>query len=494
MKKMPNIILVVMDTVRADHLSCYSHHQKTTPNIDSVAKHGVLYENAFSVAPWTPPSHASIFTGKYPSYHRTLGKNLHLGRENVTLAEILRRCGYVTMGISACPFLRPEEGFNKGFHEYFDMYKMPTSPSFTFAKQSLRAAIRKMIFGPDRYVYQTNDMIKNLLKANRLRKRPFFLFVNYFNCHTPYDPPRPFKKRFCNSYDESALYLIDFILKRIFRKTTEKIHDKDLDIQRILYIAGGKASFSFIAKEFQISKKEWEVVKSWYDGEIAYLDYRIGELINFLCDEGIFDDTFLIITSDHGENLGQHDLPDHTFCLYDSVLHVPLIMTYPSVIPEKRTISNLVSTIDIFPTILTMLDLKNIGDNIQGKSLYPFEEQNIHNFVCAEYGGYLSRLERLENVFVNYPKIRKIEKGLKSIRTESYKYILSSDQKEELYNVQDDPFEEVNIARGYPDKARFLRKQLENTVDISYFGAKEFPAEKERQILDRLKALGYVES
>lgn len=494
----PNIILIVMDAVRADHLSCYGYHRRTSPNIDRLATQGVLFENAFSAAEWSCPSHASIFTGKYPSHHRTLGKYTSLHEESITIAEILSRIGYETFGISSNIVLGSITGFNKGFEGYV-VLDVPSEirSVFNYIKQSPKDFIRYLIYGPDKCTYRNIEMIKSLVKK-RIKKKPFFLFTNLFNCHAPYDPPRPFKRRFCSSLNRSAFYIMASLAKRIIGQAGEKIRDSSLNVRKLDLIASEYGQFLFMAKELQVREEEWEVVKSWYDGGISYLDYRLGELISFLQREGIFENTFLIITSDHGENLGEHGLASHQFCLYDSLLHVPLIMVYPGVIPRERRNSSLVSTIDIFPTILEVSNIKGYQDDIQGRSLFPFRDRKIHDFICAECGESLRKNQPWskgpnDNFQPLHPKLEAIDKGSKCLRTDSFKYILSADGKEELYDVKKDPFEEVNIAGKYPDKVKRFKKQLENTIDTSSFGPREFPAKKDRkEILKRLKKLGYI--
>ena len=491
----PNIILIVMDAVRADHLSCYGHYRKTSPNIDKLAKEGVLFEQAFSTAEWSYPSHASIFTGKYPSYHKTMGRDVSLHEENTTIAEILSSNGYETIGISSNILLSPINGFSKGFQKYIvreDPEKMRARAIFSLMKGSLKDFLRTLIYGFDWYTHKNVGRIKKFLK-NRNQSRPFFLFCNFYNCHAEYDPPRPYKKRFCSSLSEPPLYVVKYISKKMFGHTGEKIRGSALDVRKLNLIASEHGHFAYIAKKFQVSEEEWEVVKSWYDGGISYLDYHIGELIRFLQHEEIFEDTFLIITSDHGDNFGEHGLAGHQFCLYDSLLHVPLIMVYPEVIPKGTRISSLVSTIDIFPTILDVSNTKGHHYDIQGKSLFPFEDRKIHDFICAECGESVTSIPTNSVRFQQLrPKLKPYDKGSKCLRTRSYKYIVSADQKEELYDIQKDPLEKVNIASIHPDKTKYFRKQLENTIDTSFFGPKEFPKKEREEILNRLKALGYI--
>ncbi len=482
-----------MDAVRADHLSCYGHHHKTSPNIDRLAKKSVLFEKAFSTAEWSYPSHASIFTGKYPSYHKTLGKDISLHKENMTIAEILSRNGYETIGISSNTLLSPINGFNKGFQKYLlreDSQRILAH--VRMARRNPKDFIRTLIYGFDWYTRQNIETIKDFLNR-RSQRNPFFLFTNFYNCHTPYDPPRPFKRRFCGSLSEPPLNVMKYITRKIAGQTGEKIRDSAFDIRKLNLIAGEYGQFSFMAKEFEMSEEEWKVVKSWYDGGICYLDHHLGELIDFLQCKGIFENTLLIILSDHGDNFGEHGLAGHQFCLYDSLLHVPLIMVYPNVIPSGRRISSLVSTIDIFPTILDILNIKGYRNDIQGRSLFPFKNRRIHDFIYAECGESVTSIPTDSIQFKRLrPKLKTYDKGSKCLRTESYKYILSADQNEELYDIQKDPFEKVNIANRHPDKTKYFRKQLENAIDTSFFGPREFPEKNREEILNRLQALGYV--
>ena len=483
----PNVILVVMDAVRADHLSCYGYHRQTSPNIDNLAKKGVLFENAFSTAEWSYPSHASIFTGKYPSFHKTLGKDVCLHKENTTIAEILSASGYQTIGLSGNDLLSPINGFSRGFQNYivYDVHYEIRS-ILKIMKKNPKDFARTLIYGRDGYTFQNIEQIKEFLKK-RKKEKPFFLFTNLYNSHAPYNPPRPFKKHFCHNLYRPKLSIMELVFHMIFRHPGGKI--PNFDIRKLNLIANDHGQYSFMAKEFQVSEEEWKVVKSWYDGEILYLDYRIGELVEFLQSEGIFENTLLVITSDHGENFGEHGLASHQFCLYDSLIHVPLIMVYPDIIPRGRRISNMVSHLDIFPTILNLLNIKGYRNDIQGKSLFPFNDRKIHDFICAECGE--SVRSRLEVSLRS--KLKAYDKGYKCLRTKSYKYIISADQKEELYNVKKDPLEKVNIAEKYPDQTKYFKKQLENTIDISFFGPKEFPATKDREeILKRLQSLGYI--
>jgi len=489
-RKRPNIILVVMDTVRADHLSSYGYGRRTTPNLDEIAARGTLFENAFSTAPWTPPSHASIFTGKYPSHHKTIGKDVSFNQTNETVAESLREHGYQTIGITCCQILGRGSGFEKGFNEFVELKKGVLSNS-EFKTLLLKEAIRKYLHGPDDSTSLATETIKNLLKRNRRKEKPFFLFVNFFNCHTPYNPPRPYKQLYCPAFNESKFYFQEVLANKALRKTTESIADP-LNIQKLRWIASGGGGLAFAAKEISISPEEWEVVKSWYDGEIAYLDHQIGNLAGFLNENDMFDDTLLVITADHGESFGEHGLAVHPLGLYENILHVPLIVSCPLLAMEEKRISTLVSTIDIFPTLLDIAGV-DPRKHIQGKSLHPFENRRIHEFVCAEYGGLhkggFAGLKAWKISLATKSRLGETDLGSKCIRTDTYKYIWSP-QREELYNLHDDPSEENNIQPQHPEIVQSLKEQLRQAVDMSYFGPAEF--REKQEMLNRLRALGYI--
>lgn len=483
--KRPNILLLVADTVRPDHLSCYGYRRKTSPTIDKLASQGAQFENTFAPAEWSPPSHASIFTGLYPSYHRTMGRHISLNKENITLAEVLSRNGYKTIGVSSNGLISAMTGFSKGFDEFFDL----TVPyrSFEFLRQSPRDAIRTLIYGLDWFTYRNIEKIKNVLKKHN-SDRPFFLFTNIFCCHAPHDPPRPFKRIFCSSLREPRIYLAEFLLSKLCGHTGETMCCSNLDVRRLNLLACDDGQYYFMANEFEVAQEEWEVVKSWYDGAISYLDFRIEELISFLDQKEMLEDTMLVILSDHGENFGEHGLASHQFCLYDSLLRVPLIMVYPDAIPKGKRISNIVSLVDVFPTILDMARIEGFGDRIQGKSLFPFEDKKVHDYIFAEAG------ETLRNPPPQLSTIRKrldqIDKAAKCVRTEDYKYILYQDGRQELYHIGEDPFEKVNIVSQNSDVAEHLKERVENGLDLTYFGPLKWKRES-KEMEERLRSLGY---
>jgi len=469
----PNVILAVMDAVRPDHLSCYGYSRKTTPNIDKIAEDGLLFENAFSATSWTPPSHASIFTGMYPSQHGVLGKNLYLDEEIPTIAEIFSSKGYETLGICITPWVGSQTGLDRGFIKFISESSRGYLDGFSHRLSldwiifCLETDIRFMVYNwgkQARFFQEIKEWILNSQKRNK----PFFIFVNYFDAHTPYAPPQPFKRRF------------------------ERIHNRNTNLEKIRDIFNSRHGYPYVAKESEVSEEEWDVLKSWYDGGIAYIDFFLGKFFDYLKERELYNNTFIAITSDHGENFGEHQLANHLFCLYDTLLHVPLIMRYPEHGSVGKRISSIVSHIDILPTLLGVSNIEmKTNSNIKGVNMIPFENRIYHKHICAEYGPPVADINALKRLS---PKVdpsicNKYNKNLKCIRSNDFKYIISSDGREELYDLEKNPEESRNIISEFPEKAKELKSLL--TVELKGHPIKKRIFTFDYEMKKRLQELGY---
>lgn len=306
----PNILLITIDTLRPDHLGCYGYETIKTPHIDNLAKEGVLFTNAFTPVPLTFPSHVSIMTGQYPIQHGVYDNgNFYLTDSANTLSEILQSNGYTTGAIVASFTLASSCGLNQGFSSYDD---------------DINGKPGEKGKNHDQF-YRQGETITHLAKAWLLKnhKKPFFLWVHYFDPHAPYSPPAPF----------DTLY------------------------------------------------------KMPYDGEIAFTDQCLGHLFEEMQKQGIMDNTFIILVGDHGEGLWEHNEQGHGLFIYNTTLKVPLIMHYPKLFPPRQKVTSLVGTIDIMPTILESLEIKSKGYGIQGKSLIPLltgKEKDIRQMFYGE--------------------------------------------------------------------------------------------------------------
>lgn len=460
----PNILLIVMDATRFDYLSAYGYPRATTPNLDRLSEDGVLFERAFAAAPWTPPSHASLFTGTYPSQHGVdVNENLHLGQQNQTIAEILSENGYRTFGVLPDAHLSSSRGFHKGFQEYIELWRIPyLYPEYDW----IECLMRNLLFGRDKRTYYTNRVIQRWLRANWRGTDPFFIFVNYKTAHNQYQPPRIFKRRFGVKPGPGV------------------------NMRKVRFYSR-KGGYPYMARRFELTEEEFAILKSWYAGAIAYLDFRLGELIQYLKEAGAYDNTLIIVTADHGENFGEHHLAYHMFCLYESLIRVPLIMTWPTVLPHGRRVPGLVSLTDVVPTLVELLRLDGAGNHRQGTSLVPFDGRKYHDHVFAEFGRPHYMLKRLQSRFPGH-NFSPFDKALRCIRTEQFKLILGSDGTEELYDLGADPGESCNLTGKRPEVAVELRNALaESGCSAENFTDDGKEPEEEESIKKSLEKLGY---
>lgn len=303
----PNIILISLDTLRADHLSCYGYH-RPTPNLESFARDSILFENAFSQAPWTTASHMSLFSSLYPTVHRISHEAMSDVR--ITLTHHLKERGYQTAAFVEATALDRRFGFGEGF----DVYRGKSDDP------SARA---------------NNERARDWLRA-RDRQAPFFLFLHYYDIHRKYDPPAPYNRLYCDTCDPS----MDSLIVGPYGKM-RRIPQADL--------------YNLMAL---------------YDSEIRYVDDRIKELMDFLKQENLYDGAMIILLADHGEGFLEHGLMDHGNSLYQELLHVPMIIKMPGNRNRGTRQKAAVRLIDVFPTFLDLLSIRT-HSLLQGSSLLP---------------------------------------------------------------------------------------------------------------------------
>jgi len=400
-----NVLLIVLDTVRAHNLSAYGYPRRTSPNLERLAKSGMLFTRAYSTASWTFPSHASMFTGRFPS-ELSIGWKNALSDRYTTLAEALSERGYVTAGFVAntiyCGY---QTGLSRGFAHYEDY---PLSIGQIFISSSLGEAIANL--------YWLRRIIKNyeLLASNktadrinesfldwvsRQNQRPFFAFLNYMDAHVPYLPPDPFRLKFGPERRRQNMWLFP---------------------------------------EWKLSAEEIQTELDAYDGAIAHLDYQLGLLFEQLEKRGVLRNTLVIITADHGEEFAEHEVLGHGHSLYLLSLHVPLLIAFPGQVTPGQ-IHEAVSLRDLPATIL---DLLNLEGPIQfpGKSLARYWK-GVRGGVVTQ-SPVLSQLDFASNLPEWYP----VSKGnMQSLTTDHYHYIKNGDGEEEIYDLQHDPWEKHNL-------------------------------------------------
>ena len=332
----PNVLILLLDTVRAKSLSLYGRSRPTSRELERFAARGVTFDLAFSASPWTLPSHASLFTGKWP-HELSASFREPLDDRWPTLAEILRARGYATAGFVAnTAYASYESGLQRGFQYYADF------------PISIRTAVQGTSFG--RVVYpelrrhlapvlprlpllwrlrpprgrklaSAADMNAGLLAwLDQNDRRPFFAFVNYMDAHTPYTPPDSFAFKFLTS-------------QRLRRSP-----HTDSDVQMV-----------------PLSPAEAQGRLDVYEGAIAYLDSELGRLFSALERRGLLANTLIVVASDHGDEFAEHGLIDHGNSLYRASLHVPLILHFPGRVPAGRRVAPPVSLRNVAATVLDLL-------------------------------------------------------------------------------------------------------------------------------------------
>jgi arylsulfatase A-like enzyme len=391
----PSIILVSIDTLRADHVGAYGAKTGATPNLDALAADGVLFENALTPVPITLPAHASMLTGLLPHRHGVRDNGLYrLPADVPTLAAALAAAGYDTAAVVGAAVLDREYGLDRGFSTYDDRVGGPGGLTI-----------------PERPATAVTDAA--LAAAAGLRP-PFFLFVHYYDPHAAYNPPPPWSERFAGHL---------------------------------------------------------------YDGEVAYADAEVGRLRRELVGRGLGGDVIFALASDHGEGLGEHGEATHGPFLYQTTLHVPLVVAAPGRWPAGRRVKGLVSIIDLAPTLLTLagrpvppgLDGRDIGPSARGEAVAERRLPLESEFALDSYG---------------WAPLVGLTDGV-------LKWIGAPEQ--ELYDLAADPRELSNLVVRRPEDARrlagFWRKTVtEDRRSLPPAGSEAEDAER----LARLRALGYV--
>ena len=450
----PNVLFVVLDTVRPDHLGTYGYEHDTSPRLDAFAAQGVVFEKAFSTAPWTLPSHASMFTGLHATTHGTGWENPRLadGRNRInklavydyhTLAEELSQRGYQTVGVADKHWLSYEIGLTQGFEQFHD-YSIATLPE-RFLGSRLKKRIGEKLGPPVNETYPRNEdkggavVIETALEwlggsRERDSERPFFMFMNLNEAHDPYLPPTDYWQRFL----PEGVTVADTL--------PENLPARQLDMHE--YVLGN----------LELSPATVEKYLALYDGEIAYQDMLLGRLFDGLDQMNLADNTLVIIVADHGEEFGEFESRiGHQLSNVDNLLHVPLILRYPPALPAGQRISSLASTVDIFPTILDLIERESDSEplitperlSLEGVSLFDTMQVDgapARDMILAHYGNptaYLSGWS-LWGEHVTDPLSFPLAHYLRTIdvlRTEDEKFFSYSDGSRAFLELLEDPLE-----------------------------------------------------
>jgi arylsulfatase A-like enzyme len=447
----PNVIMIVWDTVRADHLSLYDYPRPTTPFLERLAAKAVVFDRAYASAPWTIPSHASFFTGLYPSEHHCSYTQLRLSGEFKTLAETFKENGYATLAISNNVLLSPFTGFNQGFQRFVE------SSYLDFTTGELVERFWSSIFHPqyfqDTGAERTQQILSHWFKRLTKSRAPFFLFINYMEAHIPYPTAEVAFQFFPDP-------------KAAKRKYIGKHLDLD-DYNCNPELAAGASSD----------------IHDWYDGAISYLDQQLGRLYAQLEKAGLLDQTIIIVLSDHGESLGEHGYFNHGFFLYEPLLHVPLLIYYPKMLRPGR-VNDPVSLVRLPSLILDLIH----GQMPAVLAAPPGGSIPLY----AEVSTPLSVIAKLENKCPQGFDTRRLERNQKAVLVWPYKLIWDSKGADELYQIATDPEEAVNLV----EQDRGIYRQLQYLVNLFRAAHPETesagPVAVDYQTKKALEALGYA--
>ncbi|MDA2937629.1 sulfatase-like hydrolase/transferase [Acidobacteria bacterium AH-259-A15] len=402
-----NVILITVDTLRADHLEAYGYGKGQTPAISTLAREGVLFENVIVQTPITLPSHASIFTATYPFYHGLQDVVGRLREGVPTIAEWFKERGYVTGAFVGSTVLMAQWGLDRGFDVYEDHFPVQRLRQIDFSRVERPA---------DKVIKLASQWV------SENRSKPFFLWIHLYDPHDPYIAPEPFGTKF-----------------------------KDRP----------------------------------YDGEIAYVDAELARFCESLKEQDLYEDSLIVLTSDHGESLGEHQEEYHAYYLYDASLRIPLIFKVPPHIAKGRIqagtrIPNQVRSIDLAPTIVQLLGEK-VPAWAQGEGLLAMMAGKRPNVQLPAYAE------------THYPRIHFGWSSLFSYSTPTHKFIEAPIP--ELYDLKKDPAELDNIFKDHTALANQMKAEmheLQRKFAMGNSDSAEAAGQVDPETMERLKALGYV--
>ena len=435
----PNVLLVTVDTLRADHVGCYGYPKATTPRADRLAAAGTRFVQAVAPIPETLPSIASIFTGTYPIDHGVRRNQYRLG-PGPTLAEMLSENGWLTAAFVSSVVLKAGTGIERGF---------------TLYDEELPHRFIRMEAG-QRRAESTTDAARGWLERQAAagRRDGIFLWVHYIDPHALYDAPPPHRDRF-------------------------------LDEPYTGNLAGGiDEFFGIVQGQIAVDDRDIRFLIDRYDGEIAYADANFGRLLDRL-DELGFDDTLVIYTADHGESLGEHDyFFDHGEYLYENQIRVPLLLRHPD-LPHERVVEDQVETLDILPTILDFLDIDPV-EGLRGRSLLPL----VHGRDDGPPRLAFSESDMCEEGSLRPCAPVGIGGKLHAVRADGWKLIHDPRGVYELYDLDADPGETHNRLTDQPELARKLTARLNEFLLSS--ASTDHTQELDPETIEMLRSIGYA--
>jgi arylsulfatase A-like enzyme len=512
----PNVLFIVLDTMRRDRLSIYGHTRNTSPQLDEFSQNATLFERAVAPAQWTVPSHTSMFTGLYPSTHEITEANRQLSGSYPTLAEILQTSGYHTVGFCNNPLVGVlNNGLQRGFDNFYNYagaapnrplqtrrfglpkplslrwHRFARTLSNQFAQHdwlfriSLHPLLTPIWTRYVNYKGSTENSISDLIayidRHRKEEKTPYFAFLNLMGTHLPYRPP------------QDALNHIAPELKR--------------DKSAYRFMGQFNADAARWASPAVPQLEDWErhVIDDFYDAEIAHQDQHLGQLLGYLKQSGALEDTMVIVCADHGEGHGDHDFFGHSFVVYQELVHVPLIIHYPERFPAGKRVQTNVSTRRLFHTVLDIagaklpLDEADPNANVHGLSLArsvngrPDTEGGVAFAEAYPPQTFLSVLRHRNPTLIDHMRLTQVRRG---VYDGSHKLAIVADKVEGLFDVSSDPTEIHDLSPHHAARVTELKAKIGAFMEQAVKRRAEntlLDGEVNDEVLDQLRALGYIE-
>jgi len=454
----PPLILITIDTLRPDTLDCYPEQDSLrmgTPNIGRIADEGVVFENYWACAPWTVPSVGSMLSGLPPDAHGAADdESSVLAPGCTTIAEILKENGYTTGGVVVNYLLSPGTGMEQGF-DYYDETYLIHQNSRRLLFQRLIDRIR--LYWPDVFAPSINNYLeRDAIARSReyIREHAgerFFLWIHLFAPHMPWFPPGEYRTR------------------------AEEVFDTEVVLRDVSRQNNMKSGMTYVTQEVL------HQARALYAAEVTFTDDNVGEIIEEMEIQDIMDGSVMVITADHGEEFYDHDRVAHAHTLYPELLHIPLIVRYPAVVPEGARIDEDVSMINLAPSILDLLGVEPALDNqpaeFFGRSFAPL----IFNEEVTDLP-----------VFFETPLL--FDRNQKGVLYNGYYYLSGDNQVlyPRLYDLTIDPLARYDILPEHPEVVDELEAYLREFIELSDTIAERVGAGQDAGMTEKLRSLGYL--
>ncbi len=436
----PNILLMVADTQRVANLGCYGYDKPTSPTWDAVAAEGVVFEQNIAPGTWSLPCYASMMTGLHVHTHRADADHEYVRRCFPTLAEVLGDAGYQTCGIMTNAWGAGVVGLDRGFEVYVDR---------GFGEEAAR--VRGWDQMPTFEAAGGSELTIQQCEAwldQRDKQRPFLLFTIFSEPHAIYQPPKHYQDQ--------------FMIEGVTEEEIESVKAR----QNVTLT---------VAEKIKFTEKEWRILFALNDAEVRRCDENFGRVINALKQRGLYDQTVIILVSDHGDVMG--DRPPwwgHIGGICDSLIHVPLVIRWPEAFAPGSRVSGITQTQDIFATACEIAGT-TVPEPARGQSrslIAAADGEGLRQYALSEANKPVQLFERILRQVPDFD-VRRYNRSLKAWRSTEWKYIWSSDGNDELYHIASDPAERNNLAQEKPDKVAEMRAGLEEfllSIPRSEFG------------------------